>query len=270
MTYEEEIAYVAGIFDGEGSTNALFTSRKSPQLHFSVAITQKDTQLLKWIQKRFGGNFQTFKDGTSRLTWNSSIANLFLLTVKPYLIVKDLNASELLNIWENRLDYELLTKLVASRKARLSNYKYADRPANSEATTPEKAVAYVAGIFDGEGATAAYRAGLSNSLRFQVNISQTDTRVLKWIQGRFGGNITIDKRGQSLLRWNSSNAYLFLLTVRPHLIVKALNTDEMIKIWESRSDRELSIKLIAARRTRLDAKKEKTLILKRLRMYLPV
>ena len=137
--------------------------------------------------------------------------------------------------------------------------------------TPEEEIVYVAGIFDGEGSNAAcIGSRKSFSLHFSATIHQKDTRLLEWIRKRFEGRIHTDKRGQSRLVWSSSNAYLFLVVVRPYLIVKALDADEMLEIWENRSDHTFLKGLSAARKARLADKKEKTLILKRLRMYLPV
>ena len=46
----EEVAYTAGIFDGEGTT-ATFLGGRNNGLQFIASISQKDVQLLKWIQE---------------------------------------------------------------------------------------------------------------------------------------------------------------------------------------------------------------------------
>jgi hypothetical protein len=55
MTTEVEIAYAAGLFDGEGSitlTRNRSTRFPSPQ----VAVASNDREVLEWLKARFGGS----------------------------------------------------------------------------------------------------------------------------------------------------------------------------------------------------------------------
>ena len=72
--------------------------------------------------RKFGGRINTIKDGTSRLTWHSNDTYLFLLTIRPYLIVKEFNTDELFEIWNNRSNRKLLIELLAKRRIRLDKF----------------------------------------------------------------------------------------------------------------------------------------------------
>lgn len=93
-------------------------------------------------------------------------------------------------------------------------------------------IAYIAGLFDGEGSVSLMRKGATFIAR--VSITNTHDGVLRLIQEQFGG--TIYKRqyrghGQDVWGWqrNNSSAIAFLRHIRPHLIIKAPQADLLIE-----------------------------------------
>lgn len=83
-----EWAYIAGVFDGEGS---LTTDNKDAR-NYRVSVVQKDHTLLYWIRQTVGAGYVQLvnggKDtGTYRLQRQRQVFE-FLLAIHPYLIVK--------------------------------------------------------------------------------------------------------------------------------------------------------------------------------------
>ena len=93
MATKEELAYTAGLFDGEGSiTLVRQKSNRSPSPQ--VAIASTDFEVLGWLQKRFGGSIvtkQPYKINHSvsydwRLTDRRALN--FLKLIRPYLVIE--------------------------------------------------------------------------------------------------------------------------------------------------------------------------------------
>ena len=89
-------------------------------------------------------------------------------------------------------------------------------------------IAYVAGLFDGEGYVDIYSASTSKaskspSLMLRVIISQKDGSVMTWLEKNFGGYVRMERRKESwIYRWDirSQQAKKFLESILPFLIIK--------------------------------------------------
>lgn len=105
---ENESAYIAGIFDGEGTITGTLNAVGQP--HFYAAIANTNLELLEWIQVRVGGVIDEKRRSAIatktcyELSFRS-IENLirFLEEVQPYLRVK-----------KRKVDIVLLSSKVAS------------------------------------------------------------------------------------------------------------------------------------------------------------
>ena len=93
MADSAEIAYTAGLFDGEGSISLV--RQKNNRSHSpQVAVASTDYEVLLWLRKRFGGSIvikQPRKSSHSisydwRLTDRRALA--FLQLIRPYLVIK--------------------------------------------------------------------------------------------------------------------------------------------------------------------------------------
>ena len=89
----EELAYLAGIIDGEGSIRIERSTRNYYRLRISVANTS--IALMKWLQKKCGNTFikERKRKGNRRQQYQWDSNRLFdvvtLLTdLLPYLIIK--------------------------------------------------------------------------------------------------------------------------------------------------------------------------------------
>ena len=90
---ESEIAYAAGLFDGEGSISLV--RQRSNRFHSpQVSVASNDYEVLAWLQKRMGGNIVTKQPRKAahsvsydwRLTDRRALA--FLQLIRPYLVIK--------------------------------------------------------------------------------------------------------------------------------------------------------------------------------------
>lgn len=105
---ETEIAYLAGIIDGEGTLTLEKKHGTGPYadrlyLRPLVHVTNTDMVLLDWIQVRFGGYLHPQPIGRAaerskpcyRLTWGGTKALPLLDAVAPYLVSKRAQADVL-------------------------------------------------------------------------------------------------------------------------------------------------------------------------------
>ena len=93
MTKEQFIIWLAGFFDGEGSVGVKITSAGLGRVWFY--IYQKDVEVLRKIQKVFGGTVREQKYNAapgghkermcSRINWGNTAARPLLALIRPYL-----------------------------------------------------------------------------------------------------------------------------------------------------------------------------------------
>jgi hypothetical protein len=85
----EELAYIAGFFDGEGSITIHHNGKPSPRAvspnhTLQVSIGNTDPQIIAWLHREFGGGFQVRKGGRDH---HRPVAQWFLRAAKalPFL-----------------------------------------------------------------------------------------------------------------------------------------------------------------------------------------
>ncbi len=101
-------------------------------------------------------------------------------------------------------------------------------------------IAYVAGLFDGEGYVDIYQASTSNksksiSLMLRVIISQKDGSIMNWLEKNFGGYVRMERRKDSwIYRWDirSQKAKDFLVLMMPYLKIKLAQAKLAIEFEE--------------------------------------
>src|SRR5512138_762750 len=88
-----ELAYAAGLFDGEGSVSLV--RQKNNRSHSpQVSVASNDYEVLAWFQKRFGGSIVTKQPRKAthsvsydwRLTDRRALS--FLELIRPYLVIE--------------------------------------------------------------------------------------------------------------------------------------------------------------------------------------
>src|SRR5258708_36540022 len=129
----ETLAYVAGLFDGEGSIvigcSLKKADRRNPAYWLQVGITNTDRELIDWLHNTFGGHISDNSHGPSRKeqrpcwAWRimSKEAKGFLIRILPYLRTKKQQALIAIEFQEHMTacasTKALTTQLVAVREA---------------------------------------------------------------------------------------------------------------------------------------------------------
>lgn len=90
---EEQIAYIAGFFDGEGCVH-IGGRRRNTSYNLEVSIANTNKDILLWIQSIYGGYIKNVRKAKERHTqcynWRvvSNQAILFLESIYPFLRIK--------------------------------------------------------------------------------------------------------------------------------------------------------------------------------------
>ena len=91
---KEDLSYLAGFFDGEGSIY-IITNYKRNQHSLVVSITNTDMKILNWIKDFFGGNIaktlfikEKNNKPCGRIRFYSQNALFFLKQIEPFLKIK--------------------------------------------------------------------------------------------------------------------------------------------------------------------------------------
>lgn len=207
--------------DGEGYLALARVRRPNRAYEYCLRLVIYNTnrEILTQVQRSWGGTLSAV--GQRRPGWKPSFAIIWTnaaaaeLTryLAPYLLIKSRQADLLLSFQERVHDAGRLRRPDGSlrplphheRLRRESLFKQVKRLNTRDPAVrarrfpcPRRAVpsrppspAYVAGFVDGEGSLMIVRskAGGRRTLdyRARVSISNTDTRVLETIRGRFGG-----------------------------------------------------------------------------------
>lgn len=107
---ETQLAYAAGIIDGEGyiGINKKYSKTHSSgyQYHIRIDVTMTDFCIPIWLQSQFGGSVYIHK-GINKpdMRWNITCrdAEKFLIAILPFLIVKKKQAELALQFQSRRL-----------------------------------------------------------------------------------------------------------------------------------------------------------------------
>ena len=91
---EADMAYFAGIIDGEGSIGA-WTANASGLYGAKIVMVNTDERLMKWVVSRFGGRYYVFQPGSYGskpcYRWQETrMRNVLAVcqAIYPYLVIK--------------------------------------------------------------------------------------------------------------------------------------------------------------------------------------
>ena len=92
---ETDLAYLAGLIDGEGtiSCSVTTTSKGFLALHKQLSIFNTNLTLISWITTRFGGKVFSRKRSSKwkeehQVKWSADDGFVLLQKVLPYLVIK--------------------------------------------------------------------------------------------------------------------------------------------------------------------------------------
>ena len=98
---------------------------------------------------------------------------------------------------------------------------------------PEQ-LAYLAGLFDGEGSVGIYefkKPNKNSNWQFKVEIANTDWRIMQWLLDNVGGIVHENTRSKS--HWSKAyswhvqgkNSEIFCQLIKPYTIIKTNQID---------------------------------------------
>ena len=102
-----DLAYLAGIIDGEGSIGIYARAKGSSNYFLKLMIANTSEPLIKWIRTRFGGAtvFTRYDNPAHRPTWNITIYQQHVADVlracRPYMVAKADQADLAIDFAEN-------------------------------------------------------------------------------------------------------------------------------------------------------------------------
>ena len=87
-----DIAYIAGVFDGEGCVRLKKANKDGHSYYLIAHITNSDNRMLKFVEERFGGKiyFQERTPNKKVCQWfiTCGEAEAFLKTIQNFLVIK--------------------------------------------------------------------------------------------------------------------------------------------------------------------------------------
>jgi hypothetical protein len=110
----------------------------------------------------------------------------------------------------------------------------------------ETDLGYLAGLFDGEGMVIANAQERNGSYLFNVRIKITNTngKVIDWLQETFGGKVYISSRKKSFHKdrydWtlSCSDGYEIIKQMLPYTIIKTEELELLLELYEYRGSKD--------------------------------
>jgi len=131
----------------------------------------------------------------------------------------------------------------------------------------EKELAYLAGLFDGEGSVGIYefkKQSKFSNWQFKVEIANTDWRIMQWLESNVGGKVHKKSTGKANWRqgysWHvqGENAKTFCELIRPYTIIKSDQIDACLyfrKFWGT-SNKKQTQDMMESKREMVEAIKK--------------
>ncbi|MBA7577582.1 hypothetical protein ES708_19435 [subsurface metagenome] len=116
---KEILAYMAGLFDGEGcihitKTKAGKYNHRSDYHQLQVNLVNTNKKVLDWIKNRFGGSVRRHDIKSRSKAWTWYIYTIkakdFLKMIYPYLVIKEKQAKIAIEFRENRKNIQWQNK----------------------------------------------------------------------------------------------------------------------------------------------------------------
>jgi hypothetical protein len=244
-------AYLAGLVDGDGSISLTeFESPKQVHFFFSVKVTSTQKAQINWLVQQFGGDWEKYTDKreANKPTYSWKVkgthAKRILEGITPYLDQKKeagLKALEYTSLPVGLENPELRSKYATEICALNAVFiPSEDRPWRMVIDRPsvlgKEQLAYAAGLLDAEG---TFSSPTSTATSPQIQLSNTDQRMLDWMYNLFGGivfsskKINPEHRDAGLWRFSGGRCQkkehldrvkkckeLFLLSILPYMVQK--------------------------------------------------
>ena|SRR3990167_4851389 len=100
----------------------------------------------------------------------------------------------------------------------------------------ERELAYMAGIFDGEGSVGIYSNGHRNTVFLRLQVANTSLLLMEWLEERFGGSVytrNVKDLYQQRYDWQmrSREAAVLLETLLPFVLIKKAQAEVALRLY---------------------------------------
>jgi hypothetical protein len=245
-------SYLAGLFDGDGSVS--LTEHLSPrQYHYFlfVSVASTDRSAMNWLVQQFGGQYERHKEArpnmrdTYQWVTKGHHSRHVLEGMLPFLKLKKQVAKKALEYLNSIPPGEENRELRSKFAAEIRQLNRFFIPAAPRSLKPllehpsqlsKNDLAYIAGLMDAEG---TFSLPTPEATSPQIQISNTDARILDWTYLTLGGLVFSSKKNNDVHRdaglWRLSGGRcqesghvekvrkikeLFLLSIIPYLVIK--------------------------------------------------
>ena len=267
LSEREKLIYLAGYIDSDGSIGIgqqPSAGRKAYRLRLDVSSTNGD--IIEWLTESYNG--QITNGSNPLLTckplkqWRLYDKNAYKLIcdVRPYLLLKDRQADLAIGFYQDCIKKKQKGKLrpkwliarEAAYHAQMHVLNARGKPnCSSVSPVPEQGdkrelnerekLIYLAAVLDAEGSITIYHARQPSKNYYayllQVQVGNTDFRLIDWLKSVFNGNISLrahdNENWKDIKMWNvwGPRAYRLLKRVRSFLIVKQKQADLAIEFY---------------------------------------
>ena len=189
----KNVKYYAGLFDADGSFDMWPTKREDGTYYINIKATlyQKDKQVFDELVSEYDVEVKTSK-GCSYVSLHGTKAEMFMRSVKNYLVIKKCVVETLLS-----LKGKTVTDIAEVRKV----IQDARKQRSSEKDFPSRR--WMAGYIDGDGCLLSSYRKSDGNLEFKLSVVSHYTQMqgLELMKKAFGGIIV--EQGDCR-RWNIS------------------------------------------------------------------
>lgn len=240
MTRKEQLAYCAGVLDGEG---CFYASRNEHcnTFRYGITVNMNDQRPLRRLHGLFGGSLEPQKAG--HYAWNPfrDVILSMIEELLPFLVIKRSQAVVLSLLRKNFVRvgcskpsqpdmnerYEL-TEQITRMKDDWSAKAYPKFISN------DCMAAYAAGLVDAEGSIGIYR-GQGNRFLGKVQMGMCDPSAMEFINSNLGGHMPEPATKNHLtpvfyLIFERSKAEAFCKTIQPYLTSKGKQAELVIRL----------------------------------------
>lgn len=244
MTRDEQLDYLAGFFDADGSIHSRSTGKRQG---ISFAVTQATPTVPQMFKENFGGNVAPVDRHNPkwRTTWlwsrGCTKVSSFIGDMSGRVVIRSQQLAiaakflESLRSGNHRRYKELDPITIAHRETLLRTLSDLNhgRCSGESIFVATKSDAYWAGFFDGDGSIGVQKSANCRGLRLDAQLFSVYEPILMAAQVQFGGgNIYHNVNGKRCHKWMACHvpAERFLRCVRPFLIEKKERVEIALKI----------------------------------------
>lgn len=257
--HENDLAYAAGFFDAEGSVSIGKWKQKSmiaPRYSLCVGLVSANKLVLNWFKDSFGGSVyrHSKKDECFHWSTQANIAANFLRKIIPYLRIKKFQTKLALQfqkeIRKNNKFRRITEEALRYREQLRNRISFLNYYHCGVELTNKCQIAYIAGLFDGDG-SICIAIWIQKNPRFspvyylKIDIGSVEESIISWLKENLGGHSCFNK---VCFIWEikRKGAEKILQRILPYLRIKNSQAELALQFQEEENKRRSQGKRLTA------------------------